>query len=74
MKRLLTAAVLILAVAIPAGAATKAEKDAKHQCRAAYKEAKTEAGKLKTHKERVDAKLDAKRKYDECLEKAKHKM
>jgi hypothetical protein len=73
MKRLLTAAVLILAVAIPSGAATRVDKDAKHHCQAEYKEAKREAGKLTTHKARVDAKRDAKRKYDECLEKAKHK-
>ncbi len=74
MKRVIaTAVVLLFAIAIPAGAATKKEKDARHQCRVEYNEAKRQAGTLKTRRERVDAKRDAKKKYDECLENVKHK-
>ena len=47
------------------------DKDTKSQCKVEYKEAKKAAGKLKTHRERVDAKRGAKKKYDECLEHAK---
>jgi len=71
MKRLMTTAVLLLfTAAIPANAMTSV-KDAKHQCRAEYKLAKKQAGALKTHQERVDAKRDAKTKYNECLQNAK---
>ena len=74
MKRLIaTIIIATFALAIPAGAATKAVKDAEKQCKMEYKEGKKQAGTLKTHKERVDAKRDAKKKYDECLENAKHK-
>jgi hypothetical protein len=47
------------------------DKDAKSQCKVEYKEAKKAAGKLNTHHERVDAKKDAKKKYNECIEHAK---
>ena len=74
MKRLIaTVIIATFALAIPAGAATKAVKEAEKQCRTEYNEGKKQAGTLKTHKERVDAKRDAKKKYDECLENAKHK-
>ena len=74
MRRAITGAVLVmLALAGPAGAMMKSDKDAKHQCRVEYNEAKRKAGELKTRRERVDAKRDAKKKYDECLENAKHK-
>ena len=73
MKRLIaTLIIAIFALAVPAGA-MKSVKEAEKQCRAEYKEGKKQAGTLKTHKERVDAKRDAKKKYDECLENAKHK-
>jgi len=74
MKRLIAALIIaIFAFAVPGGAATKTVKEAEKQCRTEYKEAKKQAGTLKTHKGRVDAKRDAKKKYDECLENAKHK-
>ena len=73
MKRLIaTLIIAIFALAVPAGA-MKSVKEAEKQCRTEYKEGKKQAGTLKTHKERVDAKRDAKKKYDECLENAKHK-
>jgi len=74
MRRAIASAVLVIfALAVPAGAMMKADKDAKHQCRTEYNEAKRKAGELKTRRERVDAKRDAKKHYDECLENAKHK-
>ena len=75
MKRMITSAVLLtMALAVPAGALTKSQKDASHQCRVEYNEAKRQAGSLKTHRQRVDAKRAAKTKYNECLENAKRKM
>ena len=44
MKRMITSAVLItMALAVPAGALTKSQKDASHQCRVEYNEAKRQA-------------------------------
>jgi hypothetical protein len=74
MKRLIAALVIaVFASAVPGVAATQAVKEAEKQCRVEYKEAKKQAGALKTHKERLDAKHDAKMKYNECIETAKHK-
>ena len=74
MKRLMaTLIIAMFAFAVPGVAASKAVKEAEKQCRMEYNEAKKQAGTLKTHKERTDAKRDAKKKYDECIEGAKHK-
>lgn len=75
--RRFTALFLISAfMAVPAFSAESKkteEKEAIKQCKAEYSTAKKEAGEKKTHKERVDAKKVAKKSYDECVEKAKHK-
>jgi hypothetical protein len=74
MKRLMATFIIAMFVfAVPGIAMTKTVKEAEKQCRMEYNEAKKQAGTLKTHKERVDAKRDAKKKYDECIETAKHK-
>ncbi len=74
MKKLMTSAMIVaFALAVPAGAMTKGEKGAKEQCKSEYSEAKKAAGKLGTHRQRVDAKRAAKTKYNECVENAKHK-
>ncbi|HYS54034.1 MAG TPA: hypothetical protein VER58_09770 [Thermoanaerobaculia bacterium] len=74
MRRLISSLVMVqLALAIPATALTKAEKEAKHQCRVTYNAEKKEAGKLGTHRARVDAKRDAKKKYNACVENATRK-
>ncbi len=73
MKRMISAALaLAFVVALPLAAADpKDEKQAKHQCRVEYNEAKKEARKAKTHKERVQGVHAAKKRYEECLERAK---
>lgn len=74
MKRLMAMLIIAMfAFAVPGVAMTKTVKEAEKQCRMEYKEDKKHAGTLKTHKERVDAKRDAKKKFDECIENAKHK-
>jgi hypothetical protein len=49
------------------------EKEALKQCKTEYSEAKKMAGEKKTRHERVEAKKEAKKNYNECVEKAKHK-
>ena len=67
MKQIAASVVTALfLLSVPASA-----METKSQCKADYKEAKKTAGKLKTHRERVDAKKDAKKKYNACLEHAK---
>lgn len=74
MRRAITsAALVILAVAVPAGALTRAAKDAKQQCKVEYKAAKQQAKQLSTHSQRVDAKREAKARYNTCVDNAKHK-
>ena len=73
MKAVASALVLSLALGIPAGAATSPQKAAMKQCKVEYKEAKKQAGTLKTHNDRVAAKREAKANYKQCLDTAKHK-
>jgi hypothetical protein len=75
MKRFIASIIVAsFAIAIPAVADSKAVKAAKHQCRVEYDDAKHQASLLKTHKERVDAKRDAKKTYEACVDNAKRKM
>jgi Ni/Co efflux regulator RcnB len=73
MKRIISTAVaLAFVVAMPLAAAdTKGEKEAKEQCRVEYKQAKKDAKKLSSHKQRVDANHAAKERYKDCLARAK---
>lgn len=77
MKRVLSSVVMAaFLLSLPAFAveSKKAEeKEAVKQCKTEYSQAKKEAGEKKTHKERVAAKKEAKKAYEECVEKAKHK-
>ncbi len=71
MQRTITAIALACVIAMPLAAADKGEKEAKHHCRVEYNEAKREARKAATHRERVEGLKAAKAKYKECLEHAK---
>ncbi len=71
MKRTISAAVaLAFLVALPAGAWTKEQKQAKQQCRTEYNLAKKDARKAATHKARVEGVNAAKKRYDECVDRA----
>jgi hypothetical protein len=76
MKRLAALFLISAFMAVPGfSAETKKaeEKEAIKQCKTEYATAKKEAGEKKTHKERGEAKKEAKKHYEECVEKAKHK-
>lgn len=74
MRRLASSlSIALLLLSVPAFAKSKEEKEALKQCKTEYSAAKKAAGEKATHKERVDAKKDAKKAYEECVDKAKHK-
>lgn len=72
MKRLIGTVLTCALLGTPVFAGESKEKEAVKQCKSEYSEAKKMAGEKKTRKERSEAKKDAKKHYNECVEKVKH--
>ena len=72
MKRIATAAMMVLlAFTVPVMADKRAEKNARQQCSAEYKAAKTNAEGLSTKRARAGAKKNARASYGACTKRAK---